>query len=114
MFIGTQRTGGISTTDIINRILIDNEYYIDKLLKKGYTSSQLNISCFKSISIKFKRMIKCFRKIEPIIKTEIKNIEFDKGIVLVYYYLESRSRFERQGRQGTRKEYEKYIKRYIY
>ena len=43
-FLATKRTEGISTTDIINRILVDYERYVERNVKKGMKSKELNIS----------------------------------------------------------------------
>ena len=61
-FLATQRTEGISTTDIINRILIDYERYVERNVKKGMKPKELNISnekyFGKKISILWKNMEK--------------------------------------------------------
>ena len=42
-FLATKRTEGISTTDIINRILIDYDRYVERNVKKGLKPNDLNI-----------------------------------------------------------------------
>lgn len=42
-FLTTQRTEGVSTTDIIKRILVDKELYIRRSLKKGISPEELNL-----------------------------------------------------------------------
>ena len=42
-FLPTKRTEGISTTDMIVRIIKDRDMYIDRSLKKGVKASELNI-----------------------------------------------------------------------
>ena len=41
MFRATKRTEGISTSDIIHRIIIDYDMYVERLLERGYTRDQI-------------------------------------------------------------------------
>lgn len=43
-FKATQRTEGISTTDLIVRILKDRDMYFERSLKKGMKPEDLNLS----------------------------------------------------------------------
>ena len=54
MFKETQRTDGISTPDIILRIIKDYDMYVWRSLKRGYNSKDLGISAFKAQRIKLK------------------------------------------------------------
>lgn len=44
MFLETQRTDGISTSDIIMDIVRDYDVFVDRNIDRGYTPSQLNLS----------------------------------------------------------------------
>ena len=62
-FLATKRTEGISTTDIINRILVDYERYVERNVKKGMKPKELNISNEKFFGKKDKYFVeKCGKK----------------------------------------------------
>jgi choline-phosphate cytidylyltransferase len=54
MFKATQRTDGISTSDIILRIIKDYDMYVWRSLKRGYTAKDVGISAFKAQRMKIK------------------------------------------------------------
>lgn len=47
-FLETQRTGGISTSDIITRILSRYDDFVERQLKRGYTPEDLKVQRDKS------------------------------------------------------------------
>ena len=61
-FLATKRTEGISTTDIINRILIDYDRYVERNVKKGLKPKDLNISKEKYFGVKINLMWKSMQK----------------------------------------------------
>ena len=61
MFKATQRTQGVSTSDVLIRILKDYETYIQRNLERGYKPAELGISDFKLQRLKIKQTFEKFK-----------------------------------------------------
>jgi len=76
MFKTTQRTDGISTSDIILRIIKDYDMYVWRSLKRGYTRKDLGISAFKAQKIK---LMENYHEFKDKFHKEPLGSTFDKG-----------------------------------
>ncbi|KAF5211992.1 putative choline-phosphate cytidylyltransferase [Clavispora lusitaniae] len=61
MFLTTQRTEGISTSDIITKIIRDYDKYLMRNFARGATRKELNVSWLKKNELEFKKHISDFR-----------------------------------------------------
>ena len=65
-FLATERTEGISTSDLICRIVRDYDVYVRRNLQRGYTAHDLNVGFFKQNSIRFQNNLHLIKeKVEP-------------------------------------------------
>lgn len=60
-FLTTQRTSGISTSDIITKIIRDYDKYLMRNFARGATRQELNVSWLKKNELDFKKHIQEFR-----------------------------------------------------
>nr|XP_023015307.1 choline-phosphate cytidylyltransferase B-like [Leptinotarsa decemlineata] len=97
MFVATQRTEGVSTSDIVARIVRDYDIYVRRNLARGYSAKDLNISYLSEKKIRLqnkmhelkdrgKRVMDTIgeRKDDMIAKWEEKSREFIENFLLLF------------------------------
>lgn len=97
MFVATERTEGVSTSDIVSRIVRDYDIYVRRNLARGYSAKDLNISYLSEKKIRLqnkmhelkdkgKRVMDTIgeRKDDMIAKWEEKSREFIENFLLLF------------------------------
>lgn len=97
MFVATQRTEGVSTSDIVARIVRDYDIYVRRNLARGYSAKDLNISYLSEKKIRLqnkmhelkdkgRKVIDTIgeRKDDMIAKWEEKSRDFIESFLLLF------------------------------
>ncbi|XP_071949392.1 choline-phosphate cytidylyltransferase A-like [Antedon mediterranea] len=85
-FVATQRTEGVSTSDIIARLVKNYDQYVRRNLSRGYTAKELNVSFFNKTKInmqeKFDRTKKKMKDVKTLSK-DLMNKGRDKSFEII-------------------------------
>ncbi|CAB3366642.1 choline-phosphate cytidylyltransferase A-like isoform X2 [Cloeon dipterum] len=97
MFVATERTEGVSTSDIVARIVKDYDMYVRRNLARGYSAKELNVSFLREKKLmiqekvdklkdKSKKMFETIdeRKTDIICKWEEKSRDFIDAFLLLF------------------------------
>lgn len=86
-FLSTQRTDGISTSDIITQIIRDYDKYLMRNFARGATRQELNVSWLKKNELDFKKHVNDFRsyfkKNQSNLNTVSKDLYFEVREILL-------------------------------
>ncbi|KAH3683581.1 hypothetical protein WICPIJ_005428 [Wickerhamomyces pijperi] len=89
MFLTTQRTDGISTSDIITKIIRDYDKYLMRNFARGATRQELNVSWLKKNELEFKKHINDFRSYMKKTNENINNASRDLYFEVREYLLKN-------------------------
>lgn len=90
MFVATERTEGVSTSDIVARIVKDYDIYVRRNLQRGYTAKELNVSFLSEKKFRFQnKMVELKDKVRKgkddfITKWEERSTDLIKTFLLMF------------------------------
>merc|ERR1712083_588070 len=92
MFMPTQRTEGVSTSDIVARIVRDYDTYVRRTLSRGYTRQELNLSYLSGQKYALQNKVEEVRnevqhKVETVHDTILRWEEQSKEMIISFLHM---------------------------
>uniref|UniRef100_A0A3B4G7Z1 choline-phosphate cytidylyltransferase n=1 Tax=Pundamilia nyererei TaxID=303518 RepID=A0A3B4G7Z1_9CICH len=93
MFVATQRTEGISTSDLITRIVRNYDMYVRRNLQRGYTARELNVGFINEKKYRLQNQVDKMKETVRTVEEKSKHFVYRKSQDLIHKWEEKSREF---------------------